>query len=148
MSRSLNRAGWTLAVLLIEALCLSETASAADYSVLHVFLKRGSDGKIPEGDLLLDKSGNPYGTTANGGASGRDRRSLRPKGIPATNGPKRRVRKPKPATNRPPKAGGTYDRAELRLAHRPSFSLGSAPRANDCARSTLYFANVFCTEER
>jgi uncharacterized repeat protein (TIGR03803 family) len=36
------------------------------YSILHVF--RGPDGSVPTGSLILDSSGNLYGTTVDGGA--------------------------------------------------------------------------------
>jgi uncharacterized repeat protein (TIGR03803 family) len=45
------------------------TAQASTYSVLHVFKKHGTDGRIPLSTLLLDRSGNLYGTTANGGTA-------------------------------------------------------------------------------
>ena len=44
--------------------------TAGKETVLHNFSFSGSDGKIPYGTLALDKSGNLYGTTYEGGAYG------------------------------------------------------------------------------
>lgn len=50
------------------ALCASfAAAQAADYSVLHNFRKRGDDGRYADGTPILDRAGNLYGTTVDGG---------------------------------------------------------------------------------
>jgi uncharacterized repeat protein (TIGR03803 family) len=55
------------AVLLSFAVTMSTPANAqAHYTVLHSFTK--SDGGIPEASLIMDSSGNFYGTTFIGGA--------------------------------------------------------------------------------
>jgi len=38
------------------------------YSVLHNFSQNGSDGFLPEADVIFDQAGNLYGTTIAGGA--------------------------------------------------------------------------------
>ena len=48
---------------------LLPSAGAWSYKVVHVF-GQGTDGYHPSGDLILDASGNVYGTTQAGGSSG------------------------------------------------------------------------------
>jgi uncharacterized repeat protein (TIGR03803 family) len=48
---------------------LSPTSTSWSYQVVHVF-GQGTDGFHPTGDLILDASGNLYGTTLAGGAQG------------------------------------------------------------------------------
>ena len=48
---------------------LSPSATGWSYKVIHRF-GQGSDGYHPSGDLILDASGNIYGTTQAGGSSG------------------------------------------------------------------------------
>jgi uncharacterized repeat protein (TIGR03803 family) len=48
---------------------LSSSAGAWSYKVIHRF-GQGTDGYHPSGDLILDASGNIYGTTQAGGSSG------------------------------------------------------------------------------
>lgn len=48
---------------------LSLSAAARSYKVIHAF-GQGTDGYHPSGDLILDASGNIYGTTQAGGSSG------------------------------------------------------------------------------
>jgi len=51
------------------AICVAETAGAANYTVLHTFLG-GNDGKFPESGLIEDGNGNLYGVTVFGGGAG------------------------------------------------------------------------------
>ncbi len=46
---------------------LSNTAQAQTLTVLHNF-SGGGDGAYPVSGLTMDRAGNLYGTTANGGA--------------------------------------------------------------------------------
>ncbi|MGH6889212.1 MAG: hypothetical protein ACREHF_08460 [Rhizomicrobium sp.] len=49
------------------ALCVPLGAHAKGFRVLHAFAG-GNDGGVPSGDLIADKPGNLYGTTASDGA--------------------------------------------------------------------------------
>jgi uncharacterized repeat protein (TIGR03803 family) len=44
--------------------------TSGNETLLHSFTFSGADGIIPEAGLIMDKAGNLYGTTYNGGASG------------------------------------------------------------------------------
>jgi uncharacterized repeat protein (TIGR03803 family) len=48
-----------------------EISSGGTYTVLHSFAGGASDGANPYNGLAIDSSGNLYGTTVNGGASGK-----------------------------------------------------------------------------
>jgi uncharacterized repeat protein (TIGR03803 family) len=45
-------------------------AKAQVATTLHSFTNSGGDGEVPEAGLIMDGSGNLYGTTTNGGANG------------------------------------------------------------------------------
>ena len=66
--------GMTLALAYLAALGMglfaAPLAKAQSLSVLHTFQGGSSDGASPFAGLLMDSSGNLYGTTENGGASG------------------------------------------------------------------------------
>ena len=59
-----------LTVLSATAIALTLTAGAfaQTETIIHTF-SGGDDGGFPEGELVLDKNGNLYGTTVNGGAN-------------------------------------------------------------------------------
>ena len=57
-----------LAVLLLFA--SFSRVSAQTFSVLHSFAAGTANGEKPEAGVVLDSSGNMYGTTANGGSTG------------------------------------------------------------------------------
>src|ERR1700686_3627 len=58
-----------LALWLASAIVPSE-AQAQKFKVLHAFHGSPNDGAIPEAQLLLDTTGNIYGTTGAGGTGG------------------------------------------------------------------------------
>jgi uncharacterized repeat protein (TIGR03803 family) len=58
----------TLAVLMMPALLVTQTANAQTYSVLYAFTG-GTDGANPNGALIQDVAGNLYGTTVERGNS-------------------------------------------------------------------------------
>src|SRR6266568_4135689 len=66
--------GMALALAYLAALGMglfaAPLAKAQSLSVLHTFQGGSSDGASPFAGLLMDSSGNLYGTTENGGASG------------------------------------------------------------------------------
>ena len=73
VSRRYSR-GMTLALAYLAALGMglfaAPLAKAQSLSVLHTFQGGSSDGASPFAGLIMDSSGNLYGTTENGGASG------------------------------------------------------------------------------
>src|ERR1700722_10349503 len=49
-----------------------EVSPATGYHLLYVFhSKPGTDGRLPQGNLVFDSAGNLYGTTVYGGANGK-----------------------------------------------------------------------------
>jgi uncharacterized repeat protein (TIGR03803 family) len=71
LNRNLLRWVWLVALIVAIALYTS-SAAAQNYipAVLHAFTGTGGDGASPEAGLVMDASGNLYGTTASGGADG------------------------------------------------------------------------------
>jgi uncharacterized repeat protein (TIGR03803 family) len=68
MSKIIGRRGICRLVCgLILALSVAPGAHAKGFRVLYAFAG-GNDGAVPSGDLIADKAGNLYGTTARGGA--------------------------------------------------------------------------------
>jgi len=60
----------TLTILAAAALLTASLAAAQVETVLHNFDSNGKDGTYPLAGLIMDTSGNHYGTTAEGGAHG------------------------------------------------------------------------------
>src|SRR5215467_9688355 len=65
-----RKAGWMFGLILAGAFVMqsAQVAQAQTYKLLYSFHK--TDGEEPEAGLILDASGNLYGTTYLGGASG------------------------------------------------------------------------------
>jgi len=61
--------GKIAAAFLVLVLSAATRAQAQTFTILYSFTG-GSDGRQPEGGLLLDAAGNLYGTTAVGGTAG------------------------------------------------------------------------------
>jgi len=55
----------TLALICVLAIVAVQSAQAQTFTVLHEFV--GSEGTFPEGGLVMDRAGNIYGTTRDGG---------------------------------------------------------------------------------
>jgi uncharacterized repeat protein (TIGR03803 family) len=71
MMRCNPRSAGLMAFLILVAIFFTTCAGASVVEkVLHYFRDNGTDGFSPEGGLIFDASGNLYGTTYSGGASG------------------------------------------------------------------------------
>lgn len=81
MTNSAQHRGWTLnvnswlataalalAIAIALALAVTQSAQAQTFTVLHTF-SGGSDGAHPEVGLTMDRAGNLYGTTTDGGST-------------------------------------------------------------------------------
>ena len=68
LSEARRKAMPVAGLLLLLSLLAVQPAMAQTYSVLHSFT--GPDGSVPGAGLTRDASGNLYGTTITGGASG------------------------------------------------------------------------------
>src|SRR3974390_4870 len=69
--RSSRKVIWVIAILVTFGLGLSATppAGAQAEKLLYSFTSSGGDGQNPVAGLIMDASGNLFGTTKNGGAN-------------------------------------------------------------------------------
>src|SRR3974377_162068 len=69
--RSPRKVIWVIAILVTFGLGLSATppAGAQAEKLLYSFTSSGGDGQNPVAGLIMDASGNLFGTTQNGGAN-------------------------------------------------------------------------------
>jgi len=63
-----KRTAMALVALFLFALITTSSVSAQTFTVLYTFVGYPTDGAGPGAGLLMDASGNLYGTTAEGGA--------------------------------------------------------------------------------
>ena len=56
--------------IVVGSLVAAQAAEALTYSVMHSFVKDGTDGIIPYAGLMQDTNGNLWGTTEGGGTNG------------------------------------------------------------------------------
>lgn len=66
--KSATTSGWALAIVVLLAATVTQSAQAQTFSVIHNFTG-GGDGSTPYAGLTIDAGGNLYGTTSAGGSN-------------------------------------------------------------------------------